>query len=263
MKKRSFSFLALIVLAAALFFAGAAVLAIPTVNRITHDAQAESAVASFLAEYHHTDDFLQVKEQLPQRIDEAPEPISTTEAREPIYHELLAAMQAYNEEIYANKQIGLADPWCYTAPVIDLQQYGLNDEAVGVLTISKIGYEEPVYLGATSDHLKRGAAQLSISSMPIGGVNTNCVLAAHRGRYGAEHLRYVDQLELGDTVLLTNLWEILEYEVVEIKVIEPYQSEELLIQDGRDLLTLVTCHPYGGGGRYRYVVYCERVEKEE
>ena len=57
--------------------------------------------------------------------------------------------------------------------------------------------------------------------------------------------------------MITNLWETLTYTVSEIKVIEPNEIDEILIQPGRDLVTLLTCHPYGSGGRYRYVVYCE------
>ena len=52
------------------------------------------------------------------------------------------------------------------------------------------------------------------------------------------------------------------YRVVEIKIIQPNQAEQILIQPGRDLLTLITCHPYGSGGRYRYVVYCARVSEK-
>ena len=142
--------------------------------------------------------------------------------------------------------------------MIDLASYGLEGEAVGVLTIPAMDYEEPIYLGATDDHLNRGAAQLSISSMPIGGVNTNCVLAGHRGWNGALHFRHIELLKVGDEVRVTNLWETMTYTVSEIRIIEPWQTEALLIQEGRDLITLLTCHPYGSGGRYRYVVYCER-----
>lgn len=95
--------------------------------------------------------------------------------------------------------------------------------------------------------------------MPIGGTNTNCVLAGHRGWYGALFFRHIELLEIGDVVLITNLWETLRYTVSEIKVIEPDAIDEILIQPGRDLVTLLTCHPYGSGGRYRYVVYCERM----
>ena len=57
--------------------------------------------------------------------------------------------------------------------------------------------------------------------------------------------------------MITNLWETLNYTVSEIKVIEPNEIDEILIQPGHDLVTLLTCHPYGSGGQYRYVVYCE------
>jgi sortase A len=60
-------------------------------------------------------------------------------------------------------------------------------------------------------------------------------------------------------VTITNLWETLTYKVVEIKIIYPYEVEQILIQDGRELLTLLTCHPYASGGRQRYLVFCERV----
>ena len=64
---------------------------------------------------------------------------------------------------------------------------------------------------------------------------------------------------MGDYVTITNLWETLTYKVVEIKIINPYEVEQILIQDGRELLTLLTCHPYASGGRQRYLVFCERV----
>ena len=64
---------------------------------------------------------------------------------------------------------------------------------------------------------------------------------------------------MGDTVTLTNLWKTLTYTVADIQIIQPHEVDKIKIQQGRDLLTLVTCHPYASGGRQRYVVYCERV----
>lgn len=57
---------------------------------------------------------------------------------------------------------------------------------------------------------------------------------------------------------LVTLWNPLNYTVSEIRIIEPYEVEQIKIQEGRDLLTLLTCHPYASGGRYRYLVICER-----
>ena len=105
-----------------------------------------------------------------------------------------------------------------------------------------------------------GAAHLSQTSLPIGGMDTNCVIAGHRGYCGASYFRHLDQLHIGDRVSVTNLWETLTYRVCEIRVIDPSDVEEILIQPGRELLTLLTCHPYASGGRQRYVVYCERSE---
>ena len=117
-----------------------------------------------------------------------------------------------------------------------------------------------LYLGATYKHMADGAAHLSQTSLPIGGENTNCVIAGHRGYNGASYFRYIEKLKVGDVVSITNLWETLTYRVAEIKIIDPHEVKEILIQDGRDLVTLLTCHPYASGGRQRYVVYCERIE---
>ena len=183
---------------------------------------------------------------------------ATMEESAPPYAELLEAMEAYNESIFADKQDGLCDPWSYQAPVFDLAEYGIEDGIVGILSIPKMDLELPIYLGATTEHLAGGAAQLSQTSMPIGGNNTNCVLAGHRGWYGALFFRHIELLEIGDEIMITNLWETLTYTVSEIRVIEPSDIASVLIQPGRDLMTLLTCHPYGSGGRYRYLVFCER-----
>ena len=117
----------------------------------------------------------------------------------------------------------------------------------------------PVYLGASDAHLAAGAAVLGNTSAPIGGDNTNCVIAGHRGWRGADYFRHIDRLQAGDTVTLTNLWETLTYTVADIQIIQPNEVDKIKIQPNRDRLTLLTCHPYASGGRQRYVVYCERV----
>lgn len=59
---------------------------------------------------------------------------------------------------------------------------------------------------------------------------------------------------------LTNLWGTLTYTVTDIEIIQPHEVDKIKIQSDRDLLTLLTCHPYASGGRQRYVVYCKRTE---
>ena len=175
------------------------------------------------------------------------------------YPELLAALQEYNRQLYAEKQCNLTDLEACEEPAADLTTYGIEDEIIGVLEIPAMELTMPVYLGASDAHLAAGAAVLGNTSAPIGGDNTNCVIAGHRGWRGADYFRHIDRLAVGDSVTLTNLWETLTYTVADIQIIQPHQIERIKIQSTRDLLTLLTCHPYASGGRERYVVYCEKL----
>ena len=175
------------------------------------------------------------------------------------YPELLAALQEYNRQLYAEKQCNLTDLEACEEPAADLTTYGIEDEIIGVLEIPAMELTMPVYLGASDAHLAAGAAVLGNTSAPIGGDNTNCVIAGHRGWRGADYFRHIDKLAVGDTARLTNLWETLTYTVADIQIIQPHQIERIKIQSNRDLLTLLTCHPYASGGRERYVVYCEKL----
>ena len=176
------------------------------------------------------------------------------------YPELWEDMVRYNQSIAAQGQSGLSCAYDYQKASFRLADYGLPDEIFGVLSIPAIDLEMPIYLGATEQHMAAGAAHLSQTSLPIGGMDTNCVIAGHRGYNGASYFRNLDKLHVGDLVTVTNLWETLRYRVCEIRIIDPSDVEEILIQPGRELLTLLTCHPYASGGRQRYVVYCERSE---
>ena len=174
------------------------------------------------------------------------------------YPELLAELQAYNQRIYTEKQSGLIDLEACEEPAADLTAYGIDDEIIGVLEIPAMELTMPVYLGASNAHLATGAAVLGNTSAPIGGDSTNCVIAGHRGWRGADYFRHIDRLQAGDTITLTNLWETLTYTVADIRIIQPHEVDKIKIQQGCDLLTLLTCHPYASGGRQRYVVYGER-----
>lgn len=190
--------------------------------------------------------------------------IDTTEpTEEQLYPELWADMTAYNETIYAEGQSGLSCAYDYQKPSFTLKDYGLEDEVFGVISIPAMDLNMPIFLGATEKHMADGAAHMSQTSLPIGGNNTNCVIAGHRGYGGASYFRYIEKLRIGDSVTITNLWETLEYRVVQIKIIYPNEVKEILIQENRDLLTLLTCHPYASGGKQRYLVICERITQEE
>ena len=111
-------------------------------------------------------------------------------------------------------------------------------------------------------HLNNGVAQLSQTSMPIGGINTNCVIAGHRGWSNGKYLKDIELIQVGDVLEVTTLWNVMHYKVSEIKVIMPRDVDSIMIQPGRDMITIVTCHPYGSGGRYRYLLLCDRVKEE-
>ena len=186
-------------------------------------------------------------------------PLQTDAAAEPerAYPELYAAMQAYNEAIFADGQSGLTDAFAYENPPLDLTDYGYDEEVLAMLWIPRLDLELPVYLGASRENLAKGAALLGQTSMPLGGENTNTVIAAHRGYYGAEMLRNVQQIQIGDKITLTTPWDTLVYRVCELKIIQPDDINAVLIQPSRDLLTLTTCHPYTQNTQ-RYLVIAER-----
>ena len=220
-----------LLLAALLAVAGTCVMLWPVVTGYRLQANTDEAVQSFL------------EERKPEQQ----------------YPELLAALREYNQRIYAEKQCNLVDLEACEEPAADLTTYGVADEIIGVLEIPAMELIMPVYLGASDAHLAVGAAVLGYTSAPIGGANTNCVIAGHRGWRGADYFRHIDNLAVGDSVALTNLWETLTYTVADIQIIQPHEVEKIKIQPNRDLLTLLTCHPYASGGRERYVVYCEKL----
>ena len=177
------------------------------------------------------------------------------------YPELWESMAAYNQRIYADGQSTLSEAGAYQAALFTLTDYGLPDETFGVISIPKLNLEMPLYLGATDENMAKGAAVLSGTSVPIGGNNTNAVIAGHRGWGGAAYFRYITELSIGDEVVITNLWERLRYRVVGTKIIEPHEIENIFIQPGRDMVTLLTCHPYASGGKQRYLLYCQRIQE--
>ena len=189
------------------------------------------------------------------------EPIEETEPPTP-YPELLDMLEAYNRELYENDQAALSSLAATEQPGVLFSVSGQAGDVFGVLSIPKLEMEMPLYLGATDKHMADGAAQLGQTSIPIGGENTNAVIAGHRGYNGAPYFRYVPELQVGDSVDITNLWGTLHYSVVETKIIQPNDIDAIKIQPGRDLITLLTCHPYASGGRQRFLVICERMEEE-
>lgn len=173
------------------------------------------------------------------------------------FGELLQAMEDYNREIFRTGQKDLVDAWSYEKPVFDLEAYGVDSDLVGYLEIPAMEQRLPIYLGASQENLDRGVAVLGQTSMPIGGEDTNCVIAGHRGNGGEAIFREIQRLQPGDPVYLTNLWRELTYRVESAQVIQPDDLSVLAIQEGEDRLTLISCY-YQGQETLRYAVYCVR-----
>lgn len=240
-----------------LFLAGLGILIYPHINGFLTDSSMTQDAGDFLSHLHPTS----VIQENTDPSDSVQLPITETAPfRE--YAELWDAMQQYNTDIYEQGQSGLNSSLAYEVPSFCLTEYGLDSEVFGVISIPAIDIELPLYLGATESHLADGAAHLSQTSIPIGGINTNAVIAGHRGYSGAAYFRYVNELQPGDRVIITNPWETLTYIVSEVQIISPNDVDAIHIQPDRDLLTLLTCHPYASGGKQRYLVICERMSNE-
>lgn len=193
------------------------------------------------------------KMQMQVKINEFVEMSKQEEKFDSLYYKL----KEYNELLYENGQ-ELIDVFSYQDVKVSLAEYGYIENIIGSINIPKINIELPIYLGATDENLYRGACHLSKTSFPIGGVNSNTVIAAHRGLIRNEMFKNIHKLEIGDELIITNLWEDLKYKVCDIKIVNLSDISEVYIQENRDLVTLVTCHPYRIN-THRYIVICERV----
>lgn len=176
--------------------------------------------------------------------------------------QLYLDMQEYNERIYKEGQENLKDPFDYETPSFDLKEYGFEKNVIGIIRIPVMEVELPLYLGADSENMKKGAVIMGETSMPLGGENTNVVVAAHRGYQGTPMFREIEVLTPGDKIEVTTPFEVLSYQVTETKVVLPDEINEILIEEGKDKITLLTCHPYTRN-THRYLVYGERCENME
>lgn len=235
-----------------IYLVGMGILLYPAINNYYTSKRMESSVESF---------FGTNPTESGTDSTEATQASQETEPPTP-YPELLDMLEAYNRELYEDDQSKLSSLAATEQPGVLFSVSGQAGDVFGVLSIPKLEMEMPLYLGATDKHMADGAAQLGQTSIPVGGENTNAVIAGHRGYNGAPYFRYVPELQIGDSVDITNLWGTLHYKVVETRIIQPNDIDAIKIQPGRDLITLLTCHPYASGGRQRFLVICERMEEE-
>lgn len=178
--------------------------------------------------------------------------------------QMLADARAYNQDLAENRQ-QLTDGFTHRQAGDDQYESLLNpggDGVMGYLEIPAIHVSLAIYHGTGVVALEQGAGHLVQSSLPVGGESTHAVLSAHTGLASKTLFTDLDQLELGDLFFLTVLDQKLAYQVCEIQVVLPTETDPLAIVPGEDLVTLVTCTPYGINS-HRLLVTGTRVPLEE
>lgn len=177
-----------------------------------------------------------------------------TEAREAaiIYNTAITpGMSTYNPETLAQISDGYNE-------LLNIS----GDGIMGYVEIPSLNINLPIYHGTDSETLEAGVGHLLGSSLPVGGESTHTVLTAHSGMASQKLFSDLDKVKVGDIFYLHVLSEVLAYQVDEINVVLPYNTEHLGITAGKDLCTLITCTPFAVN-THRLLVRGARIPYEE
>ena len=230
MKKKDFSTIALIIV----FFVGVSVLLYPTVSDYWNSLHQSQAIATYADSVENMD--------------------------EQDYEKLWDAAVSYNQKLFQSGHgLGLKDE--------EKEEYNelLDVSGTGIMSyieIPKIKCSLPIYHGTDEGVLQIAVGHIEGSSLPVGGLNTHCVLSGHRGLPSAKLFSNLDKLEEGDIFMIRTLDQTLTYEVDQIRIVLPDEVDDLKIEEGKDLCTLVTCTPYGIN-THRLLVRGHRVANHE
>lgn len=169
----------------------------------------------------------------------------------------------YNKKVIKGDS-NIIDPFDNEDYVGDYDIKGIDkDEVFAYLIIPKLDMKKPIYLDATFDHLDWGVAQVEGTSLPLGGMSTRSVIAGHRGWWGDLMFYNVDKLEVGDEIFIDGRTGLLEYRVTGTDIISPSDWESILPVAGKDMVTLLTCHPKRPPRPKRLLINAERVEEKK
>ncbi len=177
-----------------------------------------------------------------------------------------AAAVDYNERLLNGSAV-VTDPFDPEAqrPTDEEYEQVLNlngDGVMGTLVIPAIHVNLPIYHGTSDEVLQDGVGHLEGTSVPIGGESTHAVLSGHTGLPSMKIFDALDQVKEGDYFIIQVLGEDHAYEVTSIETVLPDETDSLVIKEGKDLCTLVTCTPYGVNS-HRLLVHAERCEVPE
>ena len=175
------------------------------------------------------------------------------------YQQILDGARSYNQTLFAAGQ-----QWDLNEEALANYEATLNISGSGIMgyiEIPSINVSLPIYHGTGESVLQTAVGHIPGSSLPVGGENTHAVLSGHRGLPSARLFTHLDQLQTGDLFMIHVLDKTLTYEVDQILTVEPSDSDALCIEPGQDLVTLVTCTPYGIN-THRLLVRGHRVENQ-
>ncbi len=162
---------------------------------------------------------------------------------------------AYNKSLINHQ--GTVETTNFSSAALKMSDYGLSNFYC-YISAPSIGMYLPVYLGANDSMMSCGAAHLAGTSLPIDMKDTNAAIAGHTGYIGRIFFDNIRNLDVGDTVTVHNYWQSINYKVTGYKVVKPTECNDLLIQNGKQMLTLITCIKSKDEGFDRYLVICEK-----
>lgn len=232
MKKRTGSPITLLLIL--ILLAGVSLLLYPTVSDYWNSFHQSRAIASYAEQVANIDDAQ--------------------------YEELWDAARDYNQSLlHRPNDFILSDE--QQEIYKSLLDFGGNG-IMGYIEIPMIDVMLPIYHGTNESVLQIAVGHLDWTSLPVGGAGSHCVLSGHRGLPSARLFTDLDKLKVGDVFMLHVLNEILTYEIDQILIVEPQDTDPLLIEPGKDLCTMITCTPYGINS-HRMLVRGHRIESQE
>lgn len=218
----------------AIFFVGLSVLLYPTISDFWNEKRQSQAIVNY-------DDLI---------VDLTPED----------YSDYFNKAEAYNKKIrnmsypFMNHK-NIADEYFDT---LDVNGNGM----MGYITIEKIKVQLPIYHGTSDKVLNSAVGHVEGSTLPVGGKSTHSVLSAHRGLPSAKLFTNLDKVDVGDVFTIRILDRTITYQVDQILIVLPHETDNLNIVQGEDYCTLVTCTPYGIN-THRMLVRGTRIENIE
>lgn len=218
----------------AIFFVGLSVLLYPTISDFWNEKRQSQAIINY-------DDLI---------VDLTPED----------YSDLFAEADTYNGKIR-----NMAYPFLNHKNIEEEYYKTLDingDGMMGYITIEKIKVQLPIYHGTSDKVLNSAVGHVEGSSLPVGGKSTHAILSAHRGLPSAKLFTNLDKLEEGDIFTIRILDRTITYQVDQVLIVLPHETDSLNIVPGKDFCTLVTCTPYGIN-THRMLVRGKRIENIE